>query len=212
MENYSPEAEISGFPLYEQPDGISCGPTSLRMLLEFYGKKHSLEEIRKKTRTDFYVKGGYEIGGTTIENIKAGMDSFGLSSTIHTGSMHDLRWYVDQGRPPIVLLRSGMGNLFHYVVVIGYTENTIIVADPGYGERTEYSNEQFERAWSYTHELYSGETTLVDCWVCGGDGRKFDWLGPFGSCDNCAGSGKLHDIWWIMMETMGQSPYMFVVA
>jgi uncharacterized protein YvpB len=210
---YSPEAKIVDFPLYEQPDNITCGPTSLRMLLKYYGKECSLDEIRKKAKTDFYVKDGYEIGGTTMQNMKIALNHFGVPSTIKNGNMNYLRWYIDQGRPPIILLRSGIDNSWHFVVAVGYTKDKITIADPGDGLLAEYSNEPFERAWSFTHDLYYEESALKDCWFCGGDGRTPDWvwLGPIGKCDNCNGSGKLPDIWWIIMSIMDQNPYTYLV-
>src|SRR5271157_5199094 len=37
------------FPFYKQPDSKDCGPTCLRMITKFYGKKYSLDHLRDKS-------------------------------------------------------------------------------------------------------------------------------------------------------------------
>lgn len=211
--DYSEQSKIENFPLYEQPDGISCGPTSCRMLLEYYGHQYPLDEIRKVTKTDWWLdeENDIEIGGSTIEYVKEAMNHFGVPSTIKKCSIEDLKQLVYEKRPPIVLLRSGDGPYWHYVVAIGYTEDQIIVADPGDGKIAGYDIERFERAWAFTHDLYGGEKAVVDCKVCGGDGVLFGLPKPLGNCDVCGGTGELHDLYFIMMMLSEQGTYLVVV-
>ena len=37
------------FPHYIQHDTMNCGPTCLRMIAAFYGKRYSLEGLREKS-------------------------------------------------------------------------------------------------------------------------------------------------------------------
>ena len=208
---YLPSFQITDFEIIKQPDGISCGPTSVQMVLRHYGHGRSLAEIRKVAKTDWYVQGEHEVGGTTVEFVWKAINQFGVPSSLLKGDMHKLRGYVSQGRPVIVLVRSGTANSWHYVVVTGYTPNTIIIADPGNGRRGEYSTQQFERAWKFTHALWSGASAMQKCDVCGGDGSLVDWLGPLGYCDNCAGTGQVKDHWWLLLQLSEQGNYLMVV-
>jgi len=209
--HYPDRFQIEDFQIIEQPDGISCGPTSAQMVLRHYGHEHSLDEVRKIAQTDWYVQGDHKIGGTTIEFVRRAMNYFGVPSQLLKGNMEKLRAYVSQGLPVIVLVRSGVENSWHYVVVTGYTPETIIVADPGTGHRGEYPNGQFERAWKFTNALWSGQSAMKKCSICSGDGTLIDWFGPFGYCDNCAGTGLVKDWWWLLMDLSEQSNYLMVV-
>lgn len=40
---------MKNFPNYRQYDQMDCGPTCLRMVAKYYGRKYSLESLRKKS-------------------------------------------------------------------------------------------------------------------------------------------------------------------
>jgi hypothetical protein len=201
--------EIENFPLFAQPDGVSCGPTSLKMLLKYYGQDHPLEEIRKHTKTDWYMEGDVEIGGTTPEYMEIALEHYGVEATMLTSDMDKLKWYVSQKRPPVAMVRSG-DKTWHWVVVTGYTEDTIITSDPGGGEREILGATQFEKAWNFTSDLYGRDVTK-SCPACGGDGQIVDWAGPFGICDVCGGNGKLPDWHSILIELGEAKGYILIV-
>jgi predicted double-glycine peptidase len=62
---------------------------------------------------------------------------------------------ISENRPSIVLVRSGEYT-WHYVVAIGYDEEGITVADPGWGMRRTLKNEHFHGTWSFATDM-SGE-------------------------------------------------------
>ena len=39
----------TSFPHYKQHDQMDCGPTCLRMVAKYYGRKYSLESLRKQS-------------------------------------------------------------------------------------------------------------------------------------------------------------------
>ena len=201
--------EIENFPLFAQSDGISCGPTSLRMLLKHYGKSLDLAEIRKQTKTDYYVKDDIEIGGTMPEYMEVALEHFGVSARLVTANVDKLKWYVSQDRPPVALVRSG-DKYWHWVVIIGYIEDTIIIADPGGGKREVLPAKQFENAWNFTSDL-SGRDLTKKCPICKGLGKMHTNLGPFGICDLCGGSGSLPDWYWILVELGEAKGYTIIV-
>lgn len=186
--------EIDGFDYFEQPDGITCGPTSVLMLLHRYGKNVTLDEVKSQTKTQWFKYNDDPIGMTSPDCIVPAMNHFGVGSRLLRGDLDRLKYFVSKNRPAIVLLRSGQ-QTWHYVVVIGYTENKIIVADPGPGARKEMSVENFLGAWDFTHDMY-GESTQTKCNTCGGTGRWVQSinLGPFSYCEICSGTGKSPDM------------------
>jgi predicted double-glycine peptidase len=207
-ESFPISHEIKDFPLFAQPDSVSCGPSSLKMLLQKYGKNLKLEEIRKKTKTDYYVKDDVRIGGTTPKYMEIALNFFDVSAKMMTIDINDLKWYVSQNRPPVALVRSD-DKYWHWIVVIGYTKDEIIMADPGGGKRKVLSIEKFENAWNFTSDL-SGTNLTKNCPVCNGSG-KINNLGPFGICDWCGGSGRVPDWYWILVELGEVKGYIVIV-
>lgn len=189
---YPSKFEIEKFPLHVQPDEITCGPTSLKMVLEHYGKVHSVDEIKKKTKTELFVYQGTKIGGTAPDQMKLGLSHFGVPCNLVHANMDQLRNYISQSKPCIVLVRSGK-MLLHWIVAIGYDENNIIVANPSNGERNVLKNDIFENAWKFTHDL-RGRDMSIKCPLCSGNGFWAEWMGPFGKCDACGGTGTTIDI------------------
>ncbi len=123
------ENEINNFPIIQQPDEISCGPTCCAMIIEYYTQeKPDIEIIKKYAKTTWYSDDNTKIGMTIPFYIKIALSKYGIESDIKKGNLDLLKAYVDNNRPPIVLLRSGL-QYWHYVVVIGYNENQITVSN-----------------------------------------------------------------------------------
>jgi len=143
---------IEGVPAYRQTY-MDCGPTSLRMVLSFYGKDFSQEEIVKVRRGR----------GTVISD----MESFARSQGFEVHSFNDwkkekMKYLIAQGYPLIALgvipsnwyssgRYAGEG---HYVVVSGYDDlkKIFIINDPGPGMRMEIPYDvfkDFHRSSSY---------------------------------------------------------------
>jgi len=190
---HPPSYELPEFVFLEQPDQITCGPTSAAMLLRSYGIDVSLEDVKEKSKTEWFKYDGESIGMTSPEYIPIALKSHGLPARKTRGSVQKVKSLVIQGRPPIVLLRSGT-KTWHYVVVIGYTETTIIVADPGHGQRRTMATEAFVGSWDFTTDM-TGESVEAPCKVCKGTGKwtKGDF-GPLSSCEICSGTGVATDV------------------
>jgi ABC-type bacteriocin/lantibiotic exporter with double-glycine peptidase domain len=144
---YPESHHIADFKYLKQPDGITCGPTSATMVLNRYGKDVTLDEVKAKTKTQWLKYKGKSIGMTSPEYIAVALRHFGVSAKQRRGYVRRLKHYVGRNHPCVVLLRSGEYT-WHYVVVIGYDEERIYVADPGSGRR-EMKIEHFEGAWKF---------------------------------------------------------------
>lgn len=142
--NYPHEAsyQLVGFKCAQQPDDISCGPTSVFMLLQQYGIEASLDEIRQSTRTQ-------QMGSTYPSYIASALKKYGVPSKVMRGNLDHLKYFINQVRPPIVLLRSSE-TTWHYAVVIGFTEDEIILADPAIGIPEVVKENNFLGAWDFT--------------------------------------------------------------
>lgn len=207
------ENEIKDFPLYAQPDGISCGPTCCQMVLDKYGTKVDLANIKKEAKTEVYVGEiagkEVEIGGTIPDYLQTTMKHFGVPVSVERGTLDQLKYYVDQKRPPICLVRSGK-NMWHYVVFIGYTKDKVIIADPGGGEKYSMEEDTFINCWSFESDMY-GREMVGDCKICKGDGKIGLLPGPFGKCDACGGTGKETDFWLQLYLMAGYPNYTMIV-
>lgn len=202
--------EVKNFKFLEQPDQITCGPTSATMLLKTYGKDVTLKDVKGKTKTQWFKWNGEPVGMTSPDLIATALTKFGVKSKMSRGNLEQIKYYVSQNRPPIVMLRSG--NVYwHYVVVIGYDKKNIIVADPGSGKREVMKTEHFVGAWTFRTDM-DGKDMTVKCETCKGSGRwlEFD-LGPLSRCEVCDGTGRSPDLLVFLLKVGEVYPNTMIV-
>ena len=155
-ESYS----VKNFPLLEQPDQITCGPTSCAMLIGHYGYEATVQSVSKETKTKWISYKGEDIGMTSPDYVRIALEKFNIRSKVKTGTLDQLKYYVSQNRLPIVLLRSGE-KIWHYVVAIGYNDKEIFLADPAWGEVRKIKNESFLKSWGFAGDM-RGNTLPTD--------------------------------------------------
>jgi predicted double-glycine peptidase len=80
------------------------------------------------------------------------LQKFGLYVTKRNGNIDNIEYLVSCGKPTIVLLRSG-AKTWHYVVVIGFNDTHIVIADPGWGEKWSIPIEAFKGAWDFRTDM-----------------------------------------------------------
>lgn len=137
--------ELKNFPILKQPDDISCGVTCAAMVLQYYNKPVSIEEVSNIALTQ-------KIGMTLPILLGKAMKVLGLNNKIKTYNIKQLKINICNNDPVIVLLRSS-ASTWHYVVVIGYDESNIIVADPWEGQIMKIDNKTFEESWSFCQDM-----------------------------------------------------------
>jgi hypothetical protein len=163
------------------------------MVLKRYGKEATLDQIKAKTKTKWFHYKDKDIGMTAPDMVAKALGHFGVPADLKYGSLDRLKHYVNQNKPPIVLVRSSYWT-WHYVVVIGYDEENIIVADPGGGERLVMPTAHFVGAWSFATDM-RGVYMAGTCGTCGGDGNWLPFMaGPIGKCEVCQGTGTKDDL------------------
>ena len=148
-----PERSIAPpFPLIQQPDNITCGPTSTTMLLNYYGIDVSVSEVEAKTKTHWFNYKETKIGMTLPALIKHALQDYHIPAKVEYGTIRKLKYYVSRGYYPIILVRSGQ-KTWHYIVAIGYNRDSIIIADPGNGEKYPVFERVFNDSWSFSGNL-----------------------------------------------------------
>lgn len=179
---------IENFPIYTQPDEISCGPTCCAMLIKYYKQRDvNIEDLKKEAYTSWFHYKGKEFGMTIPSFLEKTLCESGIPAKLIKGNLDLAKACVDQDRPPVVLLRSSE-KTWHYVVVVGYTENEITLADPG-GERRTISTENFMASWLFLKTI-NGDDPTTPCFLCK-EGQIGGIRNIFAKCDYCGGSGQI---------------------
>ncbi|MEL6851349.1 MAG: cysteine peptidase family C39 domain-containing protein, partial [Bacteroidota bacterium] len=119
------------FPFYQQLDGMDCGPTCLRMIAQFYGKKYSLSYLREK--------GYITREGVSMLGISQAAEAIGFRTM---GAKLTLSQLLKQAPLPVIV----HWNQNHFVVVHKARNGRVEVADPGMGLLT-YSEADFLAGW-----------------------------------------------------------------
>lgn len=118
------------FPVFKQHDAVDCGPTCLRMVAAFYGKRYSLQTLYSMLHLNF--------NGTSLMSLSQAAKKLGFDT---------LAGFVAYDRldqiplPAIVHWRQN-----HFIVVYRVQANRILAADPNSG-LVNYSRQEFEAGW-----------------------------------------------------------------
>jgi len=130
--------KILQFPRIKQPDGSTCGHTSIAMILQYYGVNKNIEKIKDLAPTE------ENKNGLSPETILKIVSKLKLNAKIENKlSFDSIKEYINNDTPVIIELQSLEENKKqsnekwekewtqgHYVVAIGYTLEYIIFADP----------------------------------------------------------------------------------
>ncbi|HEX4334899.1 MAG TPA: cysteine peptidase family C39 domain-containing protein [Polyangiaceae bacterium] len=135
---------VPHFPLVMQEGNHDCGAASLSAVLGFWGRPSTPAQI-----ADAEGRGGKRLGAGDIEQYAK---SQGFSSYVFYGTMKDVAYELEHGRPVIVGLgKAYEGNkaIAHYEVVVGFSRDRkqVLLLDPGRGWQTD-SFDGFAREWS----------------------------------------------------------------
>jgi ABC-type bacteriocin/lantibiotic exporter with double-glycine peptidase domain len=122
------------------------------MLLRHYGKDVNVDEVKAITKTVWAKRPEGDIGMTLPSLVRDAVAHYGLKAQLGYGGIDLLKHRVAMGSPSIVLVRSGE-YAWHYVVVVGYDEESIFFANPTLGEVRGLSSDEFSRAWSWSGDM-----------------------------------------------------------
>lgn len=138
-----PERTVEGVPFYAQED-LQCGPASLAGVLNFWGAEVTPEKIAASIYSPT-ARGTLDIDMALYARKK------GFKARQYSGSMEDIRARIDSGRPLIVLVDLGrwLYRQDHFMVVVGYYENGLIV-NSGKKEKEFLTEREFLKSWEKT--------------------------------------------------------------
>ncbi len=122
------------------------------MVLDYWQIPYDYRALLRLLRT--------EEAGAALSNVRF-VARLGVLVELRTGTLTDLRAYLQQGIPVIAFLSTGMLSYWEYetghaVTVIGIDDETIVVHDPHLAEPAKYIPViEFEAAWIELDEQYA---------------------------------------------------------
>ena len=139
--SYLFETKILDFPTSRQDNPSSCGSTCVQTVLAYYGIDERQDDLsdRLKMSED----------GISCNNIVKIFKKHKLSVDVRTMTINDLKKYIDNKIPIIILIQAYKDNRQkkytrenynngHYIVAIGYNNKQLIVEDPALNNQIGY--------------------------------------------------------------------------
>jgi len=151
-EDNSRENQIKVDPFIQSP-GL-CGPASLKILLSYFGKNYTEDQLAKLSNATCDL--GVEHEGM-IQAIK---EIGGYSFVKENGTIEELEYLIKQEKLPVIIgwfEKDGD----HYSVVVNVTEKNIIIVDPAMNEPERWiDRELFPNIWFD----FTGTENKIACW------------------------------------------------
>jgi uncharacterized protein YvpB len=189
---------LDKFPIFAQWYNLSCEYSATRMITAFYGKEindtefinlipfHPNPHVGFRGDINGYF-GGTGNYGIYAEPIAKALEEKGFKTKLLVNGPQSLKEELALGRPVQVWVIAGMGwgspymaeyeglnfklaGGEHSIVIYGYDNDGVYVADPGYGTQDYYSWGTFLRSWSYFDYM------AMSVWLPGDN----DTAGPLG--------------------------------
>src|SRR5215212_9175270 len=120
------------FPAYIQYDSKDCGPTCLRIISRYYGKRFSLQSLRERSKI------GKE--GASLLGMSQAAESLGYRSV---GARLDVDTLIKEAPFPCIVHWDDN----HFVVLYKVKKGKFFVSDPATGKVT-YSRKDFVSHWA----------------------------------------------------------------
>jgi hypothetical protein len=140
-------AELEGVPFVRQASNF-CGPASLSSVMAYWKVPEDQDAIARTV----YCQG---LKGSLVTDLENYARLKGFKTKLAQGGIEDLKAFIDEGKPVIVLVDMGFWVLSkpHYLVVTGYTEDGII-AHTGYEPSRHVGSEEFSKIWKKKGSVY----------------------------------------------------------
>lgn len=141
--------QILQLPNLRQTYDYDCGPTALQSVLGYYGMEIRKEHVIEHAKTSDE--------GTSVEGLLDTAKKYGLTTEAREMTLEDIKNYIDKKIPVLLVLQAWAEREVidwktnwedgHYVVAIGYTDNTVIFEDPASIYLTYLSYPELEQRW-----------------------------------------------------------------
>lgn len=140
---YGQEYMLSAVPFFPSED-YQCGPSSLAMVLNFWGMSITPESIAK----EIYSEGAR---GTVDFDMLIFAQKKGFKAIQYSGSIDDIKEKIKAQKPLIVMTDEGFWfyKKYHYMVVVGFDSSNVIV-NSGTEQHKKMDFESFIKKWKKT--------------------------------------------------------------
>ena len=139
--------EIEGVPFVKQETRF-CGPAALSSVMAYYGLPIDQQMIGKAVYSE-------KIKGSMITDLEDYARRRDFSTRLDQGTLDDIRGFLKDKRPVIVLVDFGFWLLSkpHYLVITGYNAEGFI-AHTGYESSRLFVNATFQKIWEKQGSVY----------------------------------------------------------
>lgn len=152
-------AALASFVAVAAPGGIwldvpfvkqeknGCGAASASMLLQYWARQFPQLKVETSERV-FQALYSPEEKGVPAPDLERYLEESGFDTHTLKATWRDLDLHLSRGRPLILALSEGSGDL-HYVVAVGLDRqrHVILLNDPARGSHVPFSRENFQMAW-----------------------------------------------------------------
>lgn len=122
---------MKNFPHYRQYDQMDCGPTCLRMIAKYHGRRYSMDTLRQKS--------GINREGVSLLGISDAAEEIGFRTV---GACINWDQLQKEATFPCIIYWDQV----HFVVVYKIKKEKVFIADPAKGKVT-YTKEEFLQHW-----------------------------------------------------------------
>ncbi len=124
---------------HRQVNEWSCGPSSLKIVLDYFNDKKSINLLIKKT--------GCDKTGTLHKGFRKALKAFEYKFyEKKNSSIKDIENFIQKAIPVIVDYQAYHGG--HFSAVIGYDRTRFLLSDPAYNKKFKWvSKKDFEKKW-----------------------------------------------------------------
>lgn len=137
-------------PHFKQETEYTCGPASLRMAFQYYGK-----DVSEKTLADSSDTSSTE--GTLTEKMTDAVRKNGLYAyEKENASVSELIQLIDKGIPVVLNFMDVPQDSGHFATLVGYTDTDLIFNDPWNGPDYALPRKGFEDIWHAKWEPKKG--------------------------------------------------------
>jgi hypothetical protein len=139
--------EITGVPFVQQETGF-CGPAALLAVMTFYQVPDDQQVIANAVYNP-------KLQGSLITDLERYAVEKGFATRSAQGTMEDIRGFIRESRPVIVLVDTGFWVLSrpHYLVMTGFNDHGFI-AHTGQQASCPFSEATFQRIWKRKGSTY----------------------------------------------------------
>ena len=124
---------------YVAQSEVLCGGAAAAMVLRYWGAS----DVYAEDFADLVDPGAR---GITTETLTSEIEQRGWNVRTFRGTRQSVQRHLDRGRPVLVLVRDSPDR-YHYLVVVGWFENRVIVHDPAHAPFRELDMAHFYDAW-----------------------------------------------------------------